>query len=360
MGRRRLSEPEPPPTGRTGMFERVTAALGFVLVAAGAAALGLLQGRTPDPPQTPAEISDKDWSDKDWSGKDWSGKAWPGHRWRRVVMRTWSKFNRRQIHRVAAGVAFFALLSMFPAMAAFVSLYGLFADAEQAPHHLAILAGVMPRAALSLAANEMTRLSAGRHPALGFAFVVSVIASLWSANGAVKALLAGLNTAYEARERRGLIRLNLVSLAFTVAGLAFVMTAFGLVVAGPPVLRALGWKGRLDPSVVGVLRWPVLFVGSACGLAMLYRFGPSRHRGRWRWVTAGSALASLAWLAMSMGFSRYVSNFGHYERTYGSLGAVVGFMIWLWLSAIVVLAGAELNAEIEAEAAARSGRRDRD
>ena len=327
---------EPPPTGRTGMFERVTAALGFVLVAAGAAALGRLHRHAPDQAPAPAAIQ--------------------GPGWRRVALRTWSEFNRDRIPQVAGGVAFFALLSMFPAMAAFVSLYGLFADVSQVPHHLTILAGVMPHAALSLAADEMTRLAGGKHPALGLAFAVSLIAALWSANGAVKALFAGLNTAYEAVEERGLVRLNLVSLAFTVTGLTFAVTAFGLVVAGPPVLLALGWKARLDPSIVAMLRWPVLFVGAAFSMAMLYRFGPCRHRGRWRWVTAGSALASLVWLAVSMGLSWYVGNFGHYERTYGSLGAVVAFMTWLWLSTIVILAGAELNSEIEAEAAARAAR----
>jgi len=311
----------------------VTTALGVVLVAGAIAALGIQARRAPQQEAAPVAVAT--------------------HGWRRIAVRTWSEFNKDQIPQVAGGVAFFALLSMVPAMAAFVSLYGLFADVNQVPHHLTVLAGVMPRAALSLAADEMTRLAGGKHPALGLAFAVSLFASLWSANGAVKALISGLNTAYEAREQRGLIRLNLTSLAFTVAGLAFVMTAFGLVVAGPPVLRALGWKGRLDPLIVDILRWPALVVGAAFSLAMLYRFGPSRH-GHWSLISAGSALAGLSWLIMSMGLSWYVSNFGHYERTYGSLGAVIGFMTWLWLSAIVVLAGAELNSEIEADAAAQT------
>jgi membrane protein len=318
------------------MFERVTAALGFVLVAAGAVAVGLLQRPTPAPPQPSAGL--------------------PGPGWRRVAVRTWNEFNRDQIPQVAGGVAFFALLSMVPAIAAFVSLYGLFADVDQVPRHLAFLAGVMPRAALSLASDEMTRLAGGKHPALGFAFAISLIAALWSANGAVKALFTGLNTAYQTRETRGLIQLNLVSLAFTLAGLFFTVTAFGLLVSGPPLLRALGWNARLDPWIVALVRWPLLFVGAAFSMAMLYQFGPCNHRVRWRWATVGSALASLAWLTMSMGLSWYVSNFGHYERTYGSLGAVIAFMTWLWLSAIVILAGAELNSEIEAEAAAQDAR----
>ena len=157
------------------MFERVTAALGFLLVAGAAAAIGFQEQRRPGPDQTPAEI--------------------PGHGWRRIAVRTWSEFNRDQIPQVAGGVAFFALLSMAPAMAAFVSLYGLFADASQVPHHLAILAGIMPREALSLAADEMTRLAGGKHPALGLAFAISLIAALWSANGAVKAAPSTTDTA---------------------------------------------------------------------------------------------------------------------------------------------------------------------
>ncbi len=331
-----MEEPRLPPTERTGMFERVTAALGFVLLAAAAAALGMVQRRSPGASQPAADV--------------------PARGWRRVAVRTWSEFNRDQIPQAAGAVAFFALLSMVPAMAAFVSLYGLFADVNQVPHHLAFLAGVMPRAALSLAADEMTRLASSKHQALGVAFAISLIAALWSANGAVKALFTGLNTAYQTRETRGLIGLNLVSLAFTLAGLAFAVVAFGLLVSGPPLLRALGWKARIDPFIVALLRWPLLFVGAAFSMAMLYQFGPCHTRGRWRLVSAGSALASLVWLTMSMGLSWYVSHFAHYERTYGSLGAVVAFMIWLWLSSIVILAGAELNVEIEAEASAQGWR----
>ncbi len=276
----------------------------------------------------------------------------PPRGWRRIAVSTWNEFNADQIPQAAGAVAFFALLSMFPAMAAFVSLYGLFADVGEVPHHLAILAGILPHSALSFVEEEMTRLAGGKHPALGLAFAISLLLSLWSANGAVKALFSGLNTAYEAKETRGIVSLNTTSLAFTVGGLVFVMVTFGLVVAGPLVLNLFGWRGGIDPIVVGVLRWPALFLASVAGLSLLYRFGPSRQRSRWRWITPGSLFATFGWLAVSMGFSWYVGNFGHYERTYGSLGAVVGFMTWLWLSTIVVLAGAELNAEIEAEAGA--------
>jgi membrane protein len=314
---------------RPNGFERVTAALGFVLMATAVLVLGL-----PRRPRSPAG----------------SPPLAPARGWKRIVVRAWSEFNADQIPQAAGAVAFFALLSMFPAIAAFVSLYGLFADVGSVPRHLAILAGIMPRSTLSFVADEMTRIAGARHAPLGLAFAISLGLSLLSANGAIKALFNGLNTAYEARERRGVIHLNLVSLAFTVGALAFVLGSLGLVVAGPAVLRGLGWNGGIDPLAIAILRWPGLFLASTAGLALLYRFGPCRPRARWRWVTPGSALASLAWLAVSMGFSWYVAHIGHYERTYGSLGAVVGFMTWLWLTTIVILAGAELNAEIEEEA----------
>ncbi|MDP9103639.1 MAG: YihY/virulence factor BrkB family protein [Pseudomonadota bacterium] len=322
---------EEPSLGRTGMTERTLSALGFLIVAAGVLAFG--RSKTPSSPaDAPHRI--------------------PARGWRRIAVNTWNEANADQIPQAAGGVTFFALLSIFPAMAAFVSLYGLFADAGQVPHHLAILAGILPRSALSFVSDEMTRLAGGKHPALGVAFALGLIISLLSANGAVKALFNGLNTAYEVREQRGLIQLNLISLTFTLGGLFFVLVTFGLMVAGPAVLRMFGWQGGLDPLLIGVARWPAMFLASMISLSLLYRFGPSRSRARWRWVTPGSLFATFGWLAVSMGFSWYVGNFGHYERTYGSLGAVIGFMTWLWLSMIVVLAGAELNSEIEAEAGA--------
>jgi membrane protein len=313
--------------------QRSLAALGFVVLAAGAVALGGMPGRPAEEADTPVEIRPRGW--------------------KHIVVRAWNEFNADQIPQAAGGVAFFALLAMFPAIAAFVSLYGLYADVGSVQNHLAILAGILPRSALSFVDEEMTRIAGTRHTHLGFAFAISILLSLFSANGAIKALFNGLNTAYEAHERRGVIQLNLVSLAFTIGGLVFVLAALGVVVAAPQVLRALGWNGGIDPLAVEILRWPGLLIASGLGFALLYQFGPCRPKQRWRWITPGSAFAAVAWLAVSMGFSWYVANFGHYERTYGSLGAVVGFMTWLWLSTIVVLAGAELNAETEEEAASK-------
>ncbi len=316
-------------------LQRSLSALGFLVLATAAIAYRI---SAPPPAAPPARPE--------------APRRIPARGWRHIAMRTWNEFNADQIPQAAGSVAFFALLSIFPAMAAFVSLYGLFADASQVPQHLAVLAGLLPHAALELVADEMTRIASAKHAPLGLAFAVSFLLSVWSANGAVKALFAGLNTAYECKERRGLIGLNLMSLAFTIGGLTLVLVSLGLIVSGPALLRGLGWNGAIYPGVIDVARWPVMLAITMGSLSMLYRFGPSRQRARWRWITPGSLFASLGWLVVSMGFSWYVANFGHYDRTYGSLGAVVGFMTWLWLSTIVILAGAELNSEIEVEAGA--------
>jgi membrane protein len=252
---------------------------------------------------------------------------------------------------VAGSVAFFGLLAVFPALAAFVSLYGLVADVHAARQQLNILAGLLPRDALVFVGDQMLRIADGRDTGLGLAFVFSLAISLWSANAGMKALFDGLNIAYEEKEKRGFFRLNAIALAFTVGGIVFVLAMIGAVVALPVALSLLGYAGR-DP--MWLLRWPLLAAIVIVVLAVLYRYGPSRRQARWRWVSWGSVAAALLWLVASMAFSWYVGRFAHYDRTYGSLGAVVGFMTWIWLSVIVVLFGAELNAEIEHQTAVDS------
>jgi membrane protein len=269
--------------------------------------------------------------------------------WKDIAVRTWSEFNNDRITQVAGGVAFFALLAVFPALAAFVSLYGMFGDVGAAEKQLSLFSGVLPHDTIKFAAEQMARFAAKGSGQLSFAFVLSLLVSIWSANGAVKALFDGLNVAYEQHEKRGIVRLNLTSLLFTVGGLVFVIAALSAVVVTPIALAFFGYRyglGWLD-----LLRWPGMLAAAVVALSVLYRYGPSRRRPRWRWITWGGAVAAVLWLLASMGFSFYVGAFAHYDRTYGSLGAVVAFMTWIWLSSIIVLAGAELNSEIEAQSA---------
>ena len=270
----------------------------------------------------------------------------PARDWRPILLRTVREFSDDQIPAVAAGVTFFGLLSLFPALGAFASLYGLFADVGDARRQIASLAGLLPGGALTVIGDQMTRLAGADHGRLGLAFLISLILSLWASNAGIKALIAGLNVAYEEKERRRFIGLNLVTLSFTVGAIAFTVLAMAAVAAVPQTLSLLGIPGLIGLSV---LRWPAMLLVMIGLLSLLYRYGPCREHARWRWISPGSVAASIGWMAMSLGFSWYVANFGHYDRTYGSLGAIVGFMTWIWLSLIVVLFGAELNAEIESQ-----------
>ena len=265
--------------------------------------------------------------------------------WKDVLWRTWSEFNDDQIVNVAAGVAFFGVLALFPGMATFVSLYGMFADVHDAQKHLALLAGVLPADSLTFIGTEMIRIAANKSGSWNVAFVVSLLLSLWSANAGVKGLFAGLNIAYEQKEKRGFFKLNLITLTFTTLMVAFMALAMAAMVAAPIVLQHL----YLDPKsrFIAMLRWPALLLVVMGGLSILYRFGPSREHARWRWVTWGGAVASIGFLGVSLLFSWYVGTFAHYDVTYGSLGAIVGFMTWMWLNTVVILLGAELNAELE-------------
>jgi membrane protein len=275
-----------------------------------------------------------------------------GRGWKTIVRRTIAEFSEDRIPAVAAGSTFFALLALFPALAVFVSLYGLVGDVEGAQRQIAALEGVLPAGGVSVLSEQMARLATTSHASLGLTFVVSLLLSVWSANAGVKALIAGLNVAYEVRERRNFIVLNLVSLAFTAGAILFAIAAMGAIVAVPEVLAML--HVQISPGA-SVLRWPLLFVVTMGLLSVLYRYGPSRRGARWRWITPGSAFAAVAWMAMSLAFSFYVGRFGHYDATYGSLGAVVGFMTWIWLSLTIVLLGAEFNCEIEKQAAGGGG-----
>jgi membrane protein len=267
--------------------------------------------------------------------------------WKDIIWRAWNEFNRDNITQVAGGVAFFGLLAIFPAIAAFVSLYGLFFDVATARKQLDMLAGIMPADALNLVGDQMIRLAAAHHSGLGAAFVVGLLVSIWSANAGMKALFVGLNIAFEEQEKRGLIKLNLVSLGFTLGALIFLVVALAGIVVVPAVLSFAGYRGGVMP----VLRWPILALGAIGAITVLYRYGPSRQHERLHWVSSGSVIAAVLWLCVSLLFSLYVAHFGSYDRTYGSLGAVVGFMSWMWISTIVILFGAELNSEIEHQTA---------
>jgi membrane protein len=261
-------------------------------------------------------------------------------------VRTWAEFSADQIPSVAAGVTFYVLLSLFPAIGAFVSLYGLFANVDDARREIIALSGLLPGGAVSVVSDQLARLATSGRGQLGVGFATGLVIALWSATSGIRALLSGLNVAYEQAEKRHFVILNAVALMFTAAAILFAIAAVACVVAAPTLLHRLG-LGHM--AGVSWLRWPVVMVVVAILLSLLYRYGPSHDDPHWRWITPGGAVASASWLVMSLLFSWYVANFGHYDKIYGSLGALAGFMTWIWLSLIVVLLGAELNSELARE-----------
>lgn len=274
----------------------------------------------------------------------------PAKGWKDILQRMYANIGEHRILALAAGITYYSLLAIFPALAALVAVYGLFSDPAGIAKHLNELSGVAPTGAIDVAREQLTRVSSKGSQALGLTFVVGIAVSLWSANAAMKSIFDTLNIIYGEREKRGFIKLNAISLMFTVAGIAFVLAALGAVVIVPVVLNYL-WLSAATDFLLRLARWPTMFVGLAFSLACIYRFGPSREAPRWRWITWGSTAATVLWLAASALFSWYAANFGQFNETYGSLGAAIGFMTWLWISAIVLLLGAELDAEMEHQTA---------
>jgi membrane protein len=273
---------------------------------------------------------------------------WAG--WKDILVRTYREIQEDRLLALAAGVAFYSLIALFPGIAAGVSSYALFANTATISSHLSIAADIVPSSALDIVDQEITRIAAKSDGRLTFGFLIGLAIALWSANAGMKAIFDALNIIYDEEEKRGIVRLNLVSLFFTICAIVAAGLAVALVVVFPLLLAAFGVTS-FDHPIVGYLRWPLLFVLLILGLSVLYRYGPSRRRVKWRWLSVGSVAAALAWLGVSSLFSWYLGNFANYNATYGALGAVVGMMMWMWLSTIVVLIGAELNSEIEHQTA---------
>ncbi len=251
---------------------------------------------------------------------------------------------------IAAGVTFYLLLAMFPALGALVSLYGLFADPLTMSEHLGKLAVVLPPGAFDLVSEQIRSLAERRDSTLGVTFFIGLAIALWSTHSGTLALFDAMNIAYEEREKRSLVRLNLIALCFTVCAIITATILIGLVAVMPVVLSFL-WLDRFDEQMALVLRWPLLLAVVVATVMAIYRFGPSREPARLRWMTWGALLTAFAWFLMSLGFSIYLGHFANYNATYGTLGALIGFLVWTWLSVAILIVGAELNAELEHQTA---------
>ena len=273
---------------------------------------------------------------------------WAG--WRDILWRTYVRSGEDRLLAIAAGVVFYGLLALFPALTALVSCYGLFADPSTIGANLQTLSLMLPEGSFQIVQDQIARVLDQGSTALGATFLFGLGLAVWSANAGVKAVIDALNVVDGEREKRSFIQLNLLSLAFTSGGIAALLLMVGAVVAFPLALDHLSLAPAIQ-SIATLARWPLLFAILLAALGVLYRFGPSRRAARWQWLSVGTLAASLLWIAGSSLLSWYLSNFGNYNATYGSLGAAIGLMMWMWMSAIIVLFGAELNSEIEHQTA---------
>jgi membrane protein len=263
--------------------------------------------------------------------------------WRHVLARTSVEFNEDNVMLLAAAVAFYAVLALVPAITAAVSLYALISDPTSVRSQFDQLQGLMPSGSFDLMRQQVERIVSSENRS-GVWFVVSLIVALWSTMSGMKGLMDSLNVVYEVSDLRSLMRYNLVALAMTLGALVWLGVSMAGLVAIPIVLSFLPFHG-FATLLAKWLRWPALLFILMIGLAVLYRFGPHRKHPRWEWVSPGNLFAAASWLAGSALMSWYLSNFANYNATYGSLGAAAALMLWLWVTAVIVLTGAELNSE---------------
>lgn len=274
----------------------------------------------------------------------------PAAGWKDILWRVYQEIGDDRVTLVAAGVTFYLLLAFVPGLTALVSIYGFFADPATISSHLGMMEGIIPGGGMQILRDQLSRLAEQGQTALGFASLISIAIALWSANAGVKSLFEAMNVAYDEEEKRSFIKLNLVSLAFTLTGIAAVLLFLGLVVALPMALEILGF-GEGAKWLVRIASFVAIFALLIVALACLYRWGPSREEAEWRWITPGAILTIVVTLIVSVLFSWYVANFGSYNATYGSLGALIGFMTWIWITMIILIVGGELNAEVEHQTA---------
>lgn len=274
----------------------------------------------------------------------------PARGWGDVLQRTWKEASDDHLGVIAAGVAFYGMLALFPAIAAAISIWGVFADPITVQQQIDWLLRMLPPDAGQIVRDQVTSVASGESSALTVAAVVGLAITLYSSAKGTNAIIEALNLAYEEKETRPWWKLGLLSLGLTLLAIVVALVALGLVAVVPAILGLLG-LGNVGETLVSVLRWPFLGLCIAGYLAVLYRFAPNRKQPKWRWATPGALGATALWLLGSGAFSFYVEKFGSYNETYGTLGAVIILLTWLWLGAYVVLLGAELDAELEMQTA---------
>jgi membrane protein len=270
--------------------------------------------------------------------------------WKQVVTRAWAENSADNMPIIAGGVAFFAFLSIFPALIAMLSLYGLVASPETVAEQVEDLSAQLPDSAAELIGDQLEAIATNSGSALTWGLVVSILAALWTASGGVGNMITAINLAYDEVETRNFSPLKGTALILTLGAIVFVLITFGLVAVVPVVLDALP-LGIVGTVLAQVLRWTLLLAVFAGALAVLYRIAPDRDAPKLRWVSLGSIVVTLVWALVSLGFSFYVDNFGSYDKTYGAIAGVIVLMLWLYLTCYLVLLGAEINSEAEHQTA---------
>jgi membrane protein len=273
---------------------------------------------------------------------------WAG--WKQIVKRSWAEHKADNMPIIAGGVAFFGFLSVFPALIAMISLYGLVASPETVARQVEELSAQLPEDAAGLIETQLRSIVDNSGSALSISLLVSILAALWSTSGGVGNLITAVNLAYDEVETRNFVKQKATSLALTLGAIVFVLITFGLVAVVPAVLDALP-LGVVGTVLAQVLRWAVLLAVFAGSLAVLYRVAPDRDAPRFRWVSLGAVVVTVIWALVSVGFSIYVDNFGSYDKTYGTIAGVIVLMLWLYLTCYLVLLGAEINSEVEHQTA---------
>ena len=276
----------------------------------------------------------------------------PARGWRDILLRIMDQMDSNHLSITAAGISYFALLAIFPGLAALVSLYGLFSDPMMVQRQLASVKTIIPFEAYAIIENQLHKIASQPETSLSIGFIGGLLLTLFSANRGVMTMIEAMNIVYEERETRGFIKLNLLSLFYTFVMILTIVISMIIIVIAPAVLAFLPVPGIVE-VLVKYLPWPFLAAMIVLLLNFTYCYFPNRRRAKWRWITYGSAVATLVWILASLLFSFYVSNFGDYNKTYGSVGAVVVLMIWFYISAFIVLLGGTLNAEMEHQTAVR-------
>ncbi len=272
--------------------------------------------------------------------------AIPATGWKDVLVRVRNEAKDDHVTLLSAGIAFYSLLAMVPGLIALVSIYGLIADPAEIEDQVVDALAAAPNEVRELISTQLTSIAQGSDGGAVVAVVVGVAVALWSASAGMGHLIEALNIAYDEEETRGLVRRKAIALGFTLGAILFLAFSFALIALLPPLLAETG-LGAVGRVIAAVFRYVVLFGGMIVGLAVLYRYAPRRDEPRWQWVSPGAAVAAALWTISSIAFSVYTANFAKYNETYGSLGAVVVVMLWLFLTALCVIVGAELNAESE-------------